>query len=258
MEFVAHHLLGVLARPVTDLVMATLLALLAMPRLRWLRSCCAIAWGALLLLPVQQWVALPLEDRFARPAPPAHVDGVVVLGGALRSVISAERGIPSFNAAAERMTELVALARRYPAAKIVFTGGDASLLPGGMTEADIARQFVARSGVSADRMLFEEHARDTWENAIFARALAQPVAGETWLLVTSAMHMPRATGSFRSAGWPPMVPWPVAYENSRSFVQAALASLEEKAMVLDEAAHEWAGLLVARVEGHSPSLFPGP
>jgi uncharacterized SAM-binding protein YcdF (DUF218 family) len=255
MGFVVPHLLHFLAQPLTDLALLTIGALLLRSRrLRWL---CAIAWLGLLLLPVQQWAALPLENRFARPPPPAQVDGVIVLGGALRTFIAAERGIPALNGAAERMTELVALARRYPQARLVFSGGNASLLPGGMTEAAVARQLFDELGVPADRVQYDDRARDTWENAVFARALAQPLPGETWLLVTSAIHMPRAMGMFRKAGWA-VVPWPVGYETSMNFAVAALASLAEKALVLDNAGHEWAGLVLSRLEGHSDALLPGP
>jgi uncharacterized SAM-binding protein YcdF (DUF218 family) len=258
MSFWVHQVLGVFARPVTDLILATLVVLLVTMRWRWLRTACAALWIALLVLPVQQWAALPLEDRFPRPPPPAHVDGVVVLGGALEMFISADRHVPSLNAAAERMTELVALARQYPDARIVFTGGYASLLSGGMAEAEVARQVVERLGVPPGRVLFESSARDTFDNATFSKALAHPQPGETWLLVTSALHMPRSVAIFRKAGWP-ILPWPVAYSTPLNFVAASLlTSVAQKAEVLDAAAHEWIGLLVYRLEGRTDTLLPSP
>ena len=256
MAFVAHQLFGMLVHPVTDLALATIAALLAGRRLRWLRPLCALAWASLLLLPLQ-WMVLPLEDRFPRPSPPTHVDGVVVLGGALEMFVSADRGVPSLNAAAGRMTELVALARRYPDARIVFSGGYASLLSGGMTEADVTRELVVAMGVPAQRLLLDSQARDTFENATYAKALAQPKPGEIWLLVTSAVHMPRSVGIFRKVGWD-VVPWPVAYETPLRFAPAALVPLAGKAQVLDDAGHEWVGLLVYRLEGRTDSLFPAP
>jgi uncharacterized SAM-binding protein YcdF (DUF218 family) len=258
-SFVAHQVLGVLARPLTDLVLLTLLALLA--RRRWLRLCCAAAWLAVLVLPVQQWAAAPLENRFVRPSPPAHVDGVVVLGGATNPIIAAERGIPALNGTAERMTEMASLARRYPDAKILFTGGYATLLPkslsGGLTEADVAQRLMEQLGVPPERLLYEARARDTWENAVFSKALAHPAAGEVWLLVTSAIHMPRAVAVFRAAGWD-IVPYPVAYETPNRFWLAALASLADKDRVLEDAGHEWAGLLTYRLEGRTRTLLPAP
>jgi uncharacterized SAM-binding protein YcdF (DUF218 family) len=255
--FVVHQVLGILARPLTDLVLITLLALVFARRLRWLRAICVLVWLAVLVLPVQQWAVLPLENRFPRPTPPEHVDGVVVLGGALDMFVSADRGIPSLNAAAERMTELVTLARRYPDAKIVFSGGYASLLSGGMAEADVARQLLTQLGVPEGRVLFDSQARDTFDNAVFSKALAKPQPGETWLLVTSAVHMPRSVAIFRKAGWP-VVPWPVAYETALDFWVAAFAALANKDQVLEDAGHEWSGLLVYWLEGRTDTLLPAP
>src|ERR1700733_4786893 len=51
------------------------------------------------ILPVGLWFMLPLEDRFPPPRPiPAHIDGVIVLGGAIAVEESAERGMPALNA----------------------------------------------------------------------------------------------------------------------------------------------------------------
>ena len=54
----------------------------------------------------------------------------------------------------------------------------------------------------------ERRARNTLENAEFAKALAVPRPGERWLLVTSAFHMPRSVGLFRKAGFN-VEPYPV-------------------------------------------------
>lgn len=66
------------------------------------------------------------------------------------------------------------------------------------------------------RVLYDDQSRTTWENAVNAFTLGQPKPGETWLLVTSASHMPRAIGAFRGAGWPMMLPWPVAYRTIKA------------------------------------------
>ena len=57
-------------------------------------------------------------------------------------------------------------------------------------------------GVAHDRITAEEQSRNTIENAVFSRLLADPKPGERWLLVTSAFHMPRAIAAFRAAGFP--------------------------------------------------------
>ena len=123
-----------------------------------------------------------------------------MLGGAVDQNLTEARGIPALNGAAERMTEFVVLARRYPEAKLVFTGGQGSLVHGGTTEADVARRLFDALGVPEARVTYEDEARNTWENALLTRRLVEPKPGETWLLVTSASHMPRSVGAFRQAG----------------------------------------------------------
>ncbi len=97
-------------------------------------------------LPVDEWVAEPLEDRFpAVHEYPERVDEIIVLGGALNPELTAVRGMPALGDAAERVTSFVTLARRYPQAKLVFSGGSGSLF-GGLPEADAAARLFADLG----------------------------------------------------------------------------------------------------------------
>jgi len=64
-------------------------------------------------------------------------------------------------------------------------------------------------GIAPDRIVTETRSRNTSENAGFSLPLAAPAPGETWVLVTSAFHMPRAMESFRRAGWPDLTAFPV-------------------------------------------------
>jgi uncharacterized SAM-binding protein YcdF (DUF218 family) len=214
----------------------------------------AVVW----LLPVDQWALLPLEDRFPQvTSPPSHVDGIIVLGGAVMPDLTADRGIPSLNDAAERMTTGAALALRYPTAQLVFTGGRGSLVPGEMTEADTARALFVSLGIPPARLTMENESRTTYENAVMTKALVRPQPGQTWILVTSAAHMPRSVGLFRAAGWP-VLPWPVGYKSGHGLTLWLPFSLGKHLVQLDEAMHEWIGLAAYRVMGRIGTLFPGP
>ena len=256
MIFLLSKLAGVLVRPSTLLLLCCVGGLVL--RRRWLLRLGVWGFVAVLLLPVDQWALLPLEDRFPQIAdPPAQVRGIIVLGGAIETELSAVRGIPSLNGAAERMTEGVALARRYPDAKLVFTGGTGAVLPGRATEADAARTLFLSLGVAPDRLVMESASRTTWENAVFTKALVRPAPGETWLLVTSADHVARAVGAFRAAGWP-VIGWPVGYKSGDSLRLWLPSSLGQRLDQLDEAAHEWAGLFAYWLMGRSSAPFPAP
>jgi uncharacterized SAM-binding protein YcdF (DUF218 family) len=257
--FVAAKLLSALLLPAALMVELAVVGLLFRRR----RAGRVLLWlgvGSLtvcLLLPVDSWAIRPLEDRFPQIVePPAQVDGIVVLGGAIDDLTSLDRNTPTLNAAANRMTSFAILAHRYPNARLVFTGGSGAIEQGVTTEAIFARDLLAQLGVPPERVVFEAASRTTWENAVEVGKLVQPKPGETWVLLTSASHMPRAVGVFRAAGWR-VLPWPVGYR-SRDRVAAFAPSLGRKLEVLDTAAHEWTGLLAYWAEGRSSALFPAP
>ena len=221
--------------------------------------------GCLLLLlivgvsPIGTAMIAALENRF----PPwkddgGPVDGVIVLGGMINPRMTVERGSLSIGGQVERMTEAATLARRYPTARIVFTGGNPSLITGGQPEADFAVQLFDLLGVPAARIVLENRSRNTIENATFTKELVQPKPGERWLLVTSAAHMPRSIGAFRKAGFA-VEPYPVDWNSAPSiklfrFPQRLLSGWS----AIDNAAHEWVGLLAYWIAGRSSELFPGP
>lgn len=154
---------------------------------RLITTVAATALIVIVLLPVGQWLLLPLENRFHPPTEsPVEIDGIVVLGGAVEADISAARGQPSYNDAGERISTLVELRRRYPAARLMFTGGIGSPLGAPVTAAGVARDFYRRQGLDVDRILFEDEARNTFENAVLSKQLARPRLDEHWLVVTSA------------------------------------------------------------------------
>jgi uncharacterized SAM-binding protein YcdF (DUF218 family) len=216
------------------------------------------AMAAITVLPVGQLMLAPLEDRFPElRTPPAHVDGIIVLGGAIETELSAARGMPSLNDAAERMTQLVVLARRYPTAQLAFTGGNGLLIHGRTSEADVARQFFSQLGVDPARIVYEGRSRTTYENAVFLKAQLAPKPGQVWLLITSAWHMPRSVGLFRSAGWT-VLPYPVGYKTAPGFMTAIEGSLPDRLFMVDLASHEWVGLAAYWLLGRTSALFPAP
>src|SRR5690606_5665056 len=88
-----------------------------------------------------------------------------------------------------------------------------ALLLDGEGDADTAPRLLEALGVGRERLILENQSRDTFENAQFTRRLVQPVEGETWLLLTSAFHMPRSMELFRKAGFQ-VTPWPVDYRTT--------------------------------------------
>lgn len=213
--------------------------------------------GIVAVLPVGDLLLAPLEDRFPVPRLPAEIDGLVVLGGAVDLARASARGRPEISGAGERLTAMVTLMRRYPGARAVFTGGFRFAAEDDRREADVARQLLADLGVDRGRVIFERAARNTRQNAVLARALVDPKPGETWLLVTSAAHMPRAVGAFRKLGWP-VLAYPVDYRGPPPWRPLLHLDLAGELVKVNLAVHEWLGLAVYRVAGWSDALLPGP
>ncbi len=259
--FVLSKLLGWLLTPSNLLVVLVFLACLRRQR-RGRRNMLALSLAGILLvvgvLPVDEILIRPLEDRFPRPAePPPHVDGIIILGGAVNPDITAFRHAITVNEHAERLMAAVTLARRYPEAELVHTGGSSEILPDGATEAQVADRWFTEAGIAPGRIVLEDRSRNTRENAVFSKELVKPTPGQVWLLVTSAAHMPRSVGIFRRVGWT-VVPWPVDYETGPHLEMQLSRSVADRLTVIDDAAHEWVGLVYYYLRGWTPSLFPGP
>jgi uncharacterized SAM-binding protein YcdF (DUF218 family) len=182
----------------------------------------------------------------------------VVLGGAIVPDVSVARGAVALNEGAERITVTAELARRYPNARIIFAGGSAALIADEPIEAAIAIQEFEALGVAHDRVTAEEQSRNTIENAVYSRLIADPKPGQHWLLVTSAYHMPRAMAAFRAAGFP-IEAYPVDWR-TRGPIDAwrLFTSLGDGLRRTDTAVREWIGLLVYRLTGKTAELFPAP
>jgi uncharacterized SAM-binding protein YcdF (DUF218 family) len=223
----------------------------------WLLCPAAAVLTAISLLPVGQWLLLPLENRFSPPGDLPAVDGIIVLGGGIDLRVFEQRGAVPFGDTGERFITLIELAHRYPDARLVFTGGGGFLGEAGLTEANVIRRFVRAQGLAPERMVFEDQARNTYENAVLSKALVRPAPKERWLLVTSAAHMPRAIGAFRKVGWP-VIPYPVDYRTSGEIGFLSIPNAAARWAELDLAIQSWTGLLAYWLTDRIGSPLPAP
>lgn len=209
--------------------------------------------------PLGNLLLYPLESRFpawndSRGAP----DGIIVLGGSVDADLSAAHGVPVTKNAADRLIAAATLARNYPNARIVYSGGSGNLISNDAKEADYAAEIFERLGIPRARLIMERRSRNTYENAAFTKEMVAPKPGERWLLVTSAYHMPRSVGLFRKVGFavePYPVDWRVGGPSDMfSFIPIASEGLGRT----DLALREWIGLLAYWLTGKTSEFFPGP
>lgn len=205
-----------------------------------------------------QWLMTPLEKRFAAPATlPENVTGIIVLGGAIDTRQSTRVGQVTLNGRAERITAFVGLAQRYPQAKLVYSGGAGLITEELKSEAEHAAPLLAMLGVPAARLILETKSRDTYENALMTREIVKPGPDETWILVTSANHMPRAMGTFRALGWN-VIPYPVDHRRFGEGDEAFGRNLGRGLNLLNISLREWLSLTHYYVAGRIDRLLPRP
>jgi uncharacterized SAM-binding protein YcdF (DUF218 family) len=258
--FFASKFIWMLVAPANWLLLLPLLALL-LHRLQW-RAWAVWVWSLEVLLilligayPVGQWLVKPLESYSTLPALDAPApDGIIVLGGAWETATSGYWQQWELNHAAERELAFLVLAERYPAAKLVFTGGSGRVFSQGLKEAHWAEALYRDFGLDQTRLVLESESRNTDENARFSKRLVAPKVGEHWWLITSAYHMPRSVGVFCQQDWS-VTPYPVDH------YYAGLSwrpnwQLANHLQELEQVLHEWLGLVVYRITGKSSQLFP--
>lgn len=249
--------------PSNLLIALALLGVLLMAT-RWRRAGARLAVTGVILLavagftPIGRILENALENRFPRWDPARGVpDGVIVLGGGLDPVLSRVRGEPALNSSAERLTAIAKLARAFPNARIVYSGGDASLFANAGAETGALYPLLDSFGVPRERVLLESRSRNTAENAAFTKELLKPKPGERWLLVTSAFHMPRAVGTFRRAGFP-VEAYPVDWRTLRTVRLRPQADFATGLSHLDLGVHEWSGLFAYWLTGRTSEFLPAP
>jgi uncharacterized SAM-binding protein YcdF (DUF218 family) len=264
MFFYAAKILWFFAQPSSAIAIAltlgTILAGTAWHRLgRWLLVGGLAALLVCGLTPLSELLILPLENRFPRPdlARGGPVTGVIILGGAEDARSDPPRELAGLNEAAERVTEAVVLARRFPDARVVFAGGSAAMLTMEQPESVTMGRLLEALGVAKERTMLESRSRDTYENAVLTKRLIDPGPGQRWLLITSAWHMPRAMGCFRRAGFP-VEPWPVDYRTSGRLEIWLNTGVPEGLRRMDFVMREYVGLVMYYLTGRTGALLPGP
>lgn len=222
---------------------------------RWSLSLLAAVW-LVALVPIGKALLQPLEQRFAVPQQleQSRLSGIVVLGGAedLSAMQFHQRA--EFSDAADRVMVVPELAQRFPGLPIIYSSGSSWLSEPGLKGADYTKLYFDAIGLGS-RVLYERQSRNTFENATLSRALAGEQMDGTWLLVTSAFHMPRSVGVFQQQGWK-VQPYPVDFRGQSFAGLGVLFSLSGNLSDLVMALREWVGLLAYRLSGKTAQLLP--
>jgi uncharacterized SAM-binding protein YcdF (DUF218 family) len=213
-----------------------------------------VAWG---VTPIGHALITPLETRFPQPDHlPEKIAGIIVLGGSIDPLKTYYWQQPALNDRAERLTAGVGLARRYPDAPLVFTGGQGLFGENfRFTEADAAAMFFDEQQVE-NPIILEAASHNTHDNATNLAEILPKDRPGPWVLVTSAYHMPRSVGVFRKAGVD-VIPYPVDYKDVPE-LSGWWYEIARGAHDADFAARAWVALFVYHLRDWTDDLFPRP
>jgi uncharacterized SAM-binding protein YcdF (DUF218 family) len=260
MFIVLSKLLPILLYPLS-LVSFLLIAALLLKRHRRSRQLILIAL-ALLWLGANRYVAgevvQSLEWRYLPPAEIPPVEAIVILGGGT-SAAEYPRSTVEVSGAGDRVIYGARLYRDGAAPLVVVTGG---LLPWSDSEssgADSMTEFLLFLGVPPEAILVERESDNTYENAVFTKALLEEMGINRILLVTSAIHMPRSVLVFQKQGFE-VIPAPTDYQATISSVQKPFSETWPDLILglfpnadnlneLTSALKEYLGLAVYRLRG---------
>ncbi len=263
MFYLFSKIFWVVAQPLSVVLLLVVLGM-ALLATGWRRTGFAAQAAAVLVLVLCGFTTLgflliaPLEQRFERPASmPASVDAIIVLGGSTLGRVSTARGVTELNEAGDRLTDAVVLARLYPQARVIFSGGAGLFDPGAEAEAATAERLLLSMGIASERLVLEGQSRNTDENADLTAAILGPTNG-TALLVTSAFHMPRSVGLFRRVGIK-VIPWPTDYRSSGTETFGFdVGNPAHNLNTMTVALKEWIGLAAYHWTGRIDTILPGP
>lgn len=198
MFFFLSKLLDLLISPLTWVLV---LGVLAVPwtrrrARRWKRRRnLGLAALALLLVfslePVSNGILYSMEhDAPSTYRPDVTYDAIILLGGLTDEDVTKESGQPAYNDNVERVLMTHRLLREGKARFVVPSGG--------LNEANLMGAQLRDWGIEPDRIVLEDRARNTRENAIYSAEIVKQRGWRKVLVVTSAFHMKRSIECFNA------------------------------------------------------------
>ncbi|MDN5843403.1 MAG: YdcF family protein [Alcaligenaceae bacterium] len=172
---------------------------------RWRKSAAlvtiaAVGWLAFWSLPTSSlWAGGLLEQRYpyVAPAEQPQAQAIVVLGG--NTANGRKNWFEPYDQA-DTWQRTDTAANLYHAGKAPLVVVSGAALDGGQSEAKMMANALEADGIPGTNIVQEDHSLTTHQNAIYTAQLLRSLHIDRILLVTSALHMPRAMASFQKQG----------------------------------------------------------
>jgi len=203
---------------------------------------------------MEVWLTASLErqypDRDVDSYPSAQA--IVVLGG----TIHMPSGVHHASAIIDSSDRLLMALRLYHAGKaprVVLSGGNNPVFTEKVpeqSEAEVMRSLLEEWGIPDSAIQVEGGSINTHENALFSYRLLAGHGVRRIILVTSAMHMPRAAAAFRRAAFD-VVAAPADFQSGWGEPGPIFRWIPDAGALIgsSRAIHEWLGLWVYRIRG---------
>jgi len=182
--------------------------------------------------------------------PEVTYDVVILLGGMVEERVEGSWHERAFNDNNERLLQTYDLLREGKAKNVIVSGGGAPASSMQVVEARVLADQLIAWGIEPERVVVEDRARNTRENAVESAAIVRAHDWKSVLIVTSAFHMPRAHGCFRAVGLD-VDAMPVDFRSFKSPYSSELVPRAEHLMQSSGALREWFGRGIYRLRGYS-------
>ena len=207
------------------------------------------------VFPLGNFLLYKLEQHYqASSILPNSIDGILILGGPSNSNLTRQHNQVSFNEAGERLTETIKIIKNFNPEKIIFSGGSYEQTFED-SHAFVAKKFFSEIGIDVNKFFFEYQSRNTYENILFSKKIANPDKNEKWLIITSSFHMKRSMNVAEKLEWK-LIPYPVDFRTGKYFsFKPSFFNFLENLNAFNLASHEFFGLLSYYLLGRTSKIY---
>ena len=206
------------------------------------------------VIPLGAFLMHQLEKNYYNQASlPETIDGILILSGATKPFLTKVHNQVSINSNGERLIESVVLIKKYPKAKVIFSGGSGKILDYKFTHSDAAKIFYQNLEIDLNRINFENQSRNTYENILFSKNIAKPMIDENWILVTSAFHLRRSINISEKIKWK-LIPYATDFNQPKEFNWKFEYNLLDNLVRFRKASHEWLGIIIYYLMGRTSKV----
>ncbi|MDR2036381.1 MAG: YdcF family protein [Bacteroidales bacterium] len=250
MFFFLSKTIGLLTKPFSWLVILMILAVF-LRKPKWKRICLITSLLVLLVFSNPWFLNFSLSKWEPKPIDIDQLDGIydigIVLGGFARYLPEYQK--TQLNDAGDRIWQAIYLYKKGKIKKILISGGG---IKDTKSEAEATRESLILFGIPDSVILFETASRNTFENLNNSAEIIRSVQPDArCLVITSAIHIPRAMGCAKKVGLP-VDAFPAEHltRHDKRIWAEWITPRPEILKDWDRLINEWVGILAYKIRGY--------